>query len=79
MYYFGTLIFVAITISFNQLTYYVNENNETVELMATLSNPSTTDITVQIISNDITAMSKFTYVCIVLPHLTKYIHKYIST
>ena len=38
--------------------YRVNESNGTVEVTASLSNPSMTDITVQILSNDITAMSK---------------------
>ena len=56
MYY---LVSVAVTISFDQVTYFVNEDNGTVELMAILSNPSATDdITVQIISSDVTAISK---------------------
>ena len=38
--------------------YRVNESNGTVEITASLSNPSMTDITVQILSNDITAMSE---------------------
>ena len=56
MYY---LVPIAITISFDQFTYFVDESNETVELMAILSNPSATDITVQLISSDITAISKY--------------------
>ena len=48
----------AITISFVQTLYRVNESNRTVEITASLSNPSTTDITVLIFSSDITAMSK---------------------
>ena len=53
------LILTAITISFDQITYFVNENNETVELKAILSNPSATNITVQILSSDVTAISKY--------------------
>ena len=48
----------AITISFVQTLYQVDESNGTVEITASLSNPSTSDITVLIFSNDITAMSK---------------------
>ena len=53
------LVLVAVTISFDQFTYFVNENNETVELVAILSNPSIADITVQVISSDVTAISKY--------------------
>ena len=56
MYY---LVPIAIKISFDRFTYFVDENNKTVELMAILSNPSATDITVQFISSDVTAMSKY--------------------
>ena len=56
MYY---LVPIVIKISFDQFTYSVDESNETVELMAILSNPSATDITVQLISSDVTAMSKY--------------------
>ena len=38
--------------------YHVNESDGSVEITASLSNPSMTDITVQIFSNDITAMSE---------------------
>ena len=62
MYY---LVPIAITISFDQLKYFLNENNGSVELKAILSNPSATDITVQIIINDGTAISKYarTHTC----------------
>ena len=52
--------YIAITISFNQSTYHVNENDMTVEIVAILSNPSSTDITVEVTSNDTTATSEFT-------------------
>jgi len=51
--------FIEIIISFGQLMYSIDESNGTVELMITLSNPSSADITVQVVSNDITATSKF--------------------
>ena len=51
----------AITISFNELIYFVNESNETVELLIILSNPSATDITVHIMSSNVTAISKYAY------------------
>ena len=38
--------------------YRVNESDGSVEIKASLSNPSMTNITVQILSNDITAMSE---------------------
>ena len=59
--YTYNVFLAAITISFDQLIYFVNENNGTVELKAILSNPSTTDITVQIISSDVTAISKYAH------------------
>ena len=52
---------VAITISFNELIYFVNESNETVELLVILSNPSATDITVHIMSSNVTATSKYAH------------------
>ena len=55
MYY---LVPIAIAISFDQFIYFLNENNGTVELMAILSNPSATDITVRITISDVTAISK---------------------
>ena len=51
--------YIAITISFNQSTYHVNENDMTVEIVAILSNPSSTDVTVEITSSDTTATSEF--------------------
>lgn len=50
--------FIAITISFNQMMHRANESDGTVEIMVNLSNPSINDITVQIISSDITAISE---------------------
>lgn len=63
------LIIVAVAVSFDQLTYFANEDNGTVELMAILSNPSIADITVQIVSSDVTAISK----CVSTLHLSHFI------
>jgi len=47
--------FVAIRIRFIQSTYSVNENDGQAQPVLILSNPSSTNITVQVRSNDITA------------------------
>ena len=49
------LLYVATTVSFNQSTYSVNEDDGPAQPVLVLSNPSSTDITVQVRSNDITA------------------------
>jgi len=70
--YYTYNVSIEIMISFNQLMYHVDENNETVKLIVTLSNPSSADITVQVFSNDITATSK-----LILCHTFHHIHSYI--
>jgi len=42
------LITTAVTVKFNQSTYSVKEDNGSVEPVLVLSNPSSTDITVQV-------------------------------
>ena len=53
------MFFAAITIKFSQPINYANESNGTLDgradVLAFLSNPSFTDITVLVESNDITA------------------------
>ena len=66
----------AITVRFNELIYFVNEN-ETVELLIILSNPSATDITVQIMSSDVTAISKYEHNHYLL-HMNMCIYIYIA-
>ena len=51
--------FIAILISFNQSIYHVNETDMTVEIVAILSNPSSSDFTVEVTSNDVIATSEF--------------------
>ena len=48
----------AATVSFAQLTYNVNEDDEIVEPVLVLSNPSSSVITVQVFSTDGSATGK---------------------
>ena len=48
----------AATVSFVQSTYSVNETDELVQVGMVLSDPSSTDITVQVASSDLKATSK---------------------
>ena len=41
-------MFLALTINFSQETYFVNENNGSVQAKLILSNPSSRNITVQV-------------------------------
>ena len=50
--------YLAITVSFNQSTYSVNEDAGPAQPVLVLSNPSSTDITVQVRDNENTATSK---------------------
>ena len=55
---------VAITITFEQPTYIINEDNVTVQPVLIFSNPSATDITVQVINTDVSTTSgNFTHTC----------------
>ena len=48
-------IIVAITVSFNQSTYDVHEDDGPAQPVLVLGNPSSTDIILQVRSNNITA------------------------
>ena len=50
------------------MMYRANESDGTVEITVNLNNPSITDITVQIVSSDITAISESTRITL-LPNL----------
>ena len=52
------LSFPAIIVAFEQSAYSVNEELSTVQTVLTLSNPSATDITVQVISTDLSTSGK---------------------
>ena len=50
--------YVAIILSFNQSSYSINEDDGIVHSELILSNPSSTEFNVQVISNSITALGK---------------------
>ena len=52
------IYWIAATISFSQSTYSVNEDNGSVQAVLVLSNPSSTDITVQVRDNGNTAIGE---------------------
>ena len=51
--------YVAPTITFNQSTYTINEDDGLVTIVLILSNPSTTDITVQVLTTDGSATGEY--------------------
>ena len=52
------VVFVVATISFSQSLYSVAENSGVVEIFMVLSNPSPTDITVQVLNTEGSATGK---------------------
>ena len=52
--------FIDIILRFNQTTYRINENDETVQPVLVLSNPSLTDITIQVTDSEVSATSNLT-------------------
>ena len=51
-------ISIAATVSFQQQTYIVNESNDKVHIVLTLSNPSSTVIVIEIINTDGSAIGE---------------------
>ena len=51
--------YIAVSVSFNQSTYMINENDGLVQPVLVLSNSVATDITLQVITNDITATGEY--------------------
>ena len=58
MYVYILFHLIDISISFNQSTYNINEDIGTVKLVLVLSNPSSTNTSVEIIESQGTATSK---------------------
>jgi len=56
--YISLILPIAITVSFNQSTYSVDEDDRPAQPVLVLSNPSSSDITVQVFSTDGTATGK---------------------
>ena len=50
-----SIFLIATNVNFSQSTYSVDEDDGPAQLVLVLSNPSSTDITVEVTSNDITA------------------------
>ena len=59
MYMYNVLTFVAVAVFFNQSTYSVDEDEISAKLGLVLSNPSLTDITVQIFNTDVLTTGKY--------------------
>lgn len=53
--------FLVVSVNFGQSTYSANENTTNVEVNLQLSNPSSTEIIVQVTNRDISANSRGTY------------------
>jgi len=51
-------ILLGITVQFEQSTYFVDEDDIPRNFVLVLSNPSSTDITVQVLNNDITSIGE---------------------
>ena len=55
---YHVICYVVITVSFSQSTYSINENSGPVQPVLVLSSPSTFGITIEIMNDDNTAISK---------------------
>ena len=53
-------ILLDTTVSFNHSTYSVSENDTMLRTILVLSNPSSTAITIQVLSSDINTTGKYT-------------------
>ena len=49
----------AIAVTFDQSTYSIDEDDGPAQLVLVLTNPSSTDLTVQVISSDRTAIGEY--------------------
>ena len=58
-------ITVAVSVSFNQSTYIINENDQLVQPVLVLNNSLATDITVQVMTSDITATGEYINIIII--------------
>ena len=53
---------LATTVKFNQSIYNINENSGPVQPVLVLSNPSSTNVTVEVFNTNITALGKCSYI-----------------
>ena len=56
---------VAVSVSFNQSTYIINENDQLVQPVLVLNDSLATDITVQVMTSDITATGEYINIIII--------------
>ena len=49
---------------FNQSTFTVNENSEEVQVVLHLSNPLSSDLTVEVMTNNVTALGEHYRICV---------------
>lgn len=54
-------ILLGTTVSFDHSTYSVSENDTMLRTILVLSNPSSTAITIQVLSSDINTTGKYSY------------------
>ena len=59
---YALYLLVDIVLRFNQTVYRVNEDDGVVHPVLVLSNPSSYDVTIQVIDDEITATSKYIYI-----------------
>ena len=64
---FCCVIFVVVFVNFGMSTYSVNESSENIKLDLQFSNPSSTDISVQVTNRDISANSIGMCACMYIP------------
>ena len=69
----STFYHVVTDVYFNQSTYYVNENDEEVQAVLALSNPSSSNVTVEIIVNSITAVGKQIIAFVLCSYILKFL------
>ena len=53
------ILYIVTAVFFNQSTYSFMENDRTAEFILILSKPSSKDITVEVVNNDITAVGRY--------------------
>ena len=53
------ILFLVLTVSFGQGMYTINENAGVVQVLLILSNPSSTDVNVQVSNTNVTANGKY--------------------
>ena len=58
------IVLLVVIIKFDELTYNVDERSGMVQVALVLSNPLSSDLTVDVMSNDVTASGKHYRICV---------------